>query len=106
MGSGTKIAELKVTTAQVDSLVEPGRSSWLCCSLVLHTCSCRAREWHFFWGGELKFRLTKLAQEPDYTKLMALRSSALRTNGVKLQQIAAGCNFFDVRFVITSIPLK
>lgn len=27
------------------------------------------------------------AQEPDYTKLMALRSSALRTNGVKLQQI-------------------
>ena len=29
------------------------------------------------------------AQEPDYTKLMALRSSALRTNGVKLQQIVA-----------------
>eukprot|EP00913_Durusdinium_trenchii_P024549 g23046.t1 len=27
------------------------------------------------------------AQEPDYAKLMALRSSALRTNGVKLQQI-------------------
>ncbi|CAJ1354552.1 unnamed protein product [Effrenium voratum] len=27
------------------------------------------------------------AQEPDYTKLMALRSSALRTNGVKLQHI-------------------
>lgn len=29
-----------------------------------------------------------LMQEPDYAKLMALRSSALRTNGVKLQQIA------------------
>ena len=29
-----------------------------------------------------------LPKEPDYTKLMALRSSALRTNGVKLQHIA------------------
>ena len=59
MGSGTKIAELKVTTAQVDSLVEPGRSSWLCCSLVLHTCSCRAREWHFFLGGGVKVSFDK-----------------------------------------------
>jgi len=77
------------------SATESSRTMWLLCCNV---ASFLAPEpW---LAVQKKFGIEELkvttAQEPDYTKLMALRASALRSHGIKLWEIFDVMNDLDV----------